>query len=326
MKEGGPMKILDHYFEGCKIILIDIETTGLYADLNKVILGGLLPYGSHDAGVIQFFAESKADEQLLLEAYRPFLEDADILVNYNGDSFDIPFLNKRFEINGIQYKIPSYKSFDLYRILRHSSLAVILPNLKQKTVENYLGINAFRTDEISGKESVALYNQYLTTRDVHIKEKILLHNNDDLFQLQSLLPILKKIDLHKAMFHNGFTQVHGSQKIAVTSIQFHSGSLVVHGHHQGTPVAFKDYFSPYCTAISRETGELTIDIPYQTEGTYIFVDLQEMGLEHEDFSLFPGCQSGFLILRQEKEIAYAETNQLVKKICQTILNHFDIMY
>jgi hypothetical protein len=76
----------------------------------------------------------------------------------------------------------------------------------------------------------------------------------------------------------------------------------------------------------KERGELTIDIPYQTEGTYIFVDLQEMGLEHEDFSLFPGCQSGFLILRQEKEIAYAETNQLVKKICQTILNHFDIMY
>ena len=48
----------------------------------------------------------------------------------------------------------------------HSPIKRFVPNLKQKTVENYMGLWQSRDDEISGAESVELYNVYEKNHDL----------------------------------------------------------------------------------------------------------------------------------------------------------------
>lgn len=67
-----------------------------------------------------------------------------------------------------------------------------------------MGLWQSRDDEISGSESVELYNVYEKNHDPALGEKILLHNSDDILQLSRLLPVIGKSDFHKAMAALGF--------------------------------------------------------------------------------------------------------------------------
>lgn len=68
-----------------------------------------------------------------------------------------------------------------------------------------MGLWQSRDDEISGAESVELYNVYEKNHDPALGEKILLHNSDDILQLSRLLPVIGKSD---------FSQSHGSAGIS----------------------------------------------------------------------------------------------------------------
>lgn len=48
------------------------------------------------------------------------------------------------------------------------------------------------------------------------------------------------------------------------------------------------------------------------------IDLRELGLSEEEFAFTPHCESGYLILRKEEEINYAETNLLVARLLERI--------
>ena len=148
-------KIYSDYFGGLKVAILDIETTGLNPKYSKVILGGLLIPGESVLAVTQYFANNKNEEKELLQAYCTALSKADVLISYNGCSFDIPFLKSRLMYHGLDIDIESNQCFDLYRALHfYSRFRDFLPNLKQKTVEAYLGIAESRNDGISGRESV----------------------------------------------------------------------------------------------------------------------------------------------------------------------------
>lgn len=316
------MKILEDYFGNCKVILLDIETTGLVSEKNKVILGGLLVFSENPSDVIQFFSETKADEKQILGQLIPFLASADIIVSYNGNAFDLPFLNKRLLKNGFHDQIPLYKSFDLYRLFRKSSFSKILPNLKQKTVEDYMGISFERTDPISGKQCIFFYQAYQKTKDSALKEAILLHNRDDLFQLHKLMDLLKNLDLHEAMYHNGFNIIDADKKINISQIRFSPRSLIAKGFHFGIPMDFVQYSEPYKVDLSILTQSVCIEIPFIKKANSIYVDLTEFNLDIQGFEKFSGYQSGYLILKNGKEICYTEINQLIKRICREILSNF----
>ena len=48
------------------------------------------------------------------------------------------------------------------------------------------------------------------------------------------------------------------------------------------------------------------------------IDLRALGLMEEEFAFTPHCQSGYLILRKEQDINYAETNLLVARLLERI--------
>jgi uncharacterized protein YprB with RNaseH-like and TPR domain len=137
--------------------VLDIETTGLNPSKNKFILGGL--FNKNEEKVHQLFAETRADEQEALAAYLDEIYKLDMVITYNGKHFDIPFIEKRAAAHKMNIEPLPY-NLDLYLILNgHSPVKKFVPNLKQKTVENYMGLWVNRKDEIDGGESVELYNQ-----------------------------------------------------------------------------------------------------------------------------------------------------------------------
>lgn len=84
-----------------ELLALDIETDGLEASKARVLAVGLATSGwSH---VI-----SNADERKLLRNLEKVIrskDDCAFLITWNGEEFDLPFLQERFEVNGIATKL-----------------------------------------------------------------------------------------------------------------------------------------------------------------------------------------------------------------------------
>ncbi len=172
------------------ICFLDIETTGLSRKYNFIYLVGFLYFDIklNSYYVIQFFIDSKDKEKELLTRTINFLKNFEYIINYNGTNFDIPFINERCKQNNLNIQVDIDKSFDIYSILRKNKNLLNLDNLKLETVEEYLGI--YREDQYSGLECIYFYKEYQETLNKELKDKILLHNFEDLVYLNQILKII----------------------------------------------------------------------------------------------------------------------------------------
>ena len=310
----------DFYFGGLRAGVLDIETTGLNPSRNKFILGGVYDVKQHQ--IHQVLAENRDEEALALGEYMDVLADLDVLITYNGNHFDIPFLDTRLKKHPETASLScSYLyDLDLYPVLRrYSPLRSLLPNMKQKTVENYMGLWETRADEISGAESVELYNIYESTGDSGAEAKILLHNNDDVRQLTRLTKAITKGDFHKAMHHIGFPVRSGSAMLTVTGARICRDRLEFHGEQNRMPVMYSGFSFNGWPVTSRFTGTgFELSVPVLRSSGLTVIDLQAAGLADADgsscfcFDDYPGCASGFLVIEDADGIKYRETNHFIK--------------
>ena len=103
-------------------LLLDIETTGLSAARHFIYCIGcsyLSPDKSDSITVQLFFAEKPEQEAELLAALTTLLQTHKRIITFNGNSFDLPFLKKRYEINHIKQPFSDTQSVDLYREACH---------------------------------------------------------------------------------------------------------------------------------------------------------------------------------------------------------------
>src|SRR5437667_88389 len=81
-----------------KIVILDIETTSLEGDAGVLVGVGLMS----DAGRGEYLeARRTNEEKALLSKLSKRLESFDVLVTWNGRSFDIPFLTTRLMKHGL---------------------------------------------------------------------------------------------------------------------------------------------------------------------------------------------------------------------------------
>lgn len=170
----------------------DIETTGFNRYKNKIILIGIFYPTQQGSKIIHFFANNLKDEKELLINFISFISKFDFLISFNGDTFDIPFLNSRIKYNSIDYEFSKTNNIDLLKLVRKNKSILELNNCKLKTVEKKLGIN--RKDMISGKESVDLYYKYIKDKNNNLKNIILEHNYEDIYYLPKILDIYNLIE------------------------------------------------------------------------------------------------------------------------------------
>ena len=332
----------DFYFAGMRVGVIDIETTGLDPSRNKFILGGI--YDVSRGEIHQILAESRAEEEAALEEYIRTADGIDVVVTYNGRHFDMPFIDRRLTSScselsrgGISQTV---YDLDIYLVLSgHSPMRQLVPNLKQKTVENYMGFWDTRADEISGAESVMLFDHYEATGDPEAEKKILLHNNDDIRQLTRLTKAIIKSDFHKALHKLGFPLKVGEHLLTVSKIRIDKGSLQFSGIQNRSPINYMgfEYDGQPATAVFREhseggsgTGEFTINVPIVRQNGIAVLDLYAFGLSEAEasgitgtscgeFDVYPDSGSGFLVIEDRQGIRHREINHFIKAFTKRFL-------
>ncbi len=328
--------ILNEYFGGRSFATFDIETMGLDPRRAPMILAGFMavePDGN--ASITQYFLDRPEEEHILLDAVIEKLNSYDFVITYNGRRFDLPYVIKRYHM--INHEDPDIRSFDLDLLpaLRgFSGLKGVLSSLSQKSVEEYMGLSSYRTDLISGGESVELYYNYLTERDPvardGLRRLILLHNSDDVLQLYRLLPILRQCDLHAAAFKLGFPVYQEDQMLNVQNIRLSGKNLTVSGSYSGEAISYHGYSTmerPYEVVFTKERA-FKVVIPVMKEGEAIYINLLDyFRCEGDKGGTDPvpqelkdcaGFVNDFLILRSGKDNNSRDVNLFVKKLLEKI--------
>lgn len=177
-----------------KILFFDIETTGLSADISSLYLIGCI-YFSHGSYYLkQWFADEYHEEDLLLTSFYEFCKSFQVLIHYNGSGFDLPYLKKKSAQLNLTYPLDNMVSIDLYRKLFPYKKLLPVTNIRQKTIEELIGLH--RTDPYNGGELIKVYGNFLHGK---LKQEqnfeqflspLLLHNQEDLTGLLLITSIL----------------------------------------------------------------------------------------------------------------------------------------
>ena len=102
------------------ILFLDIEATDLNADIGNVLCIGYKwahEKSVHVMSIADYPGKQINDDINLLEAFEPVFSKADLVIHHFGDYYDIPFLQTRRLIKGLN-PMPSVSTVDTWRIAK----------------------------------------------------------------------------------------------------------------------------------------------------------------------------------------------------------------
>jgi len=175
------------------MLFFDIETTGLSGGAGThLFLIGMLRVTDRGILFTQFFLHSLSSERLYLNAIAEGFTDQNILVSYNGKSYDYNILKNRYIMTGL----PFFSTEPLHLDLLYTSRRIwrgLFPDYSLATVENR-ALQIERHDDIPGWQIPEVYTDYLRGRSVASDIlRILQHNREDVLSLLALL--IRQIEL-----------------------------------------------------------------------------------------------------------------------------------
>ena len=300
------------YLKELNTTVFDVETTGLFHSRDCIINAGFCsPLGE----VWQNFTEDPGDEKRTVEEALERIEQADAVVTYNGDTFDLPFLQRRAQKYGLCDKLPLLWSVDLYRWLKkYWPAASSMKSMSQKSVEEAFGLADRRTDEIPGGDCIPLYNYYLQTKDEKAKQAILLHNADDVRQLARIAWKCSFLPYHEIAFKEGFLFRAGSRKVLTRGAALKKGVLAVQARLESGLIPVSAYEDQYHLEYDMITGKASLEFfPAQKE-QFLFADLEKIPGASEACKELPAFHSGYLILAENGEPDHRSCNALTKAV------------
>jgi uncharacterized protein YprB with RNaseH-like and TPR domain len=176
-----------------RTVFIDLETTGLSGGAGTVAF--LVGCGYFDLGafqVRQFLLTSYASERALLSAVTEFFGGTDLIVTYNGKTFDVPVMETRWSFHRLpmpdfSQEVPHFDMLHPARRLWSSRNFgdVSAAGCRLTTLETeVLGFR--RHGDVGGFEIPARYFQFLRTGDPRPLEPVLEHNRLDLVSLAAV--------------------------------------------------------------------------------------------------------------------------------------------
>lgn len=199
-----------------RVLFIDIETTGFTARSSYLYLIGCAYYLAGKWRTIQWMAENYEQEADILKAFFEFAKLYRYLIHFNGNNFDLPFITQKCEQLSLPYSFEDFQGIDLYKRIAPYKFFLKLPNCKQKTLEQFLGID--RKDVFSGGELIGIYHDYVKNPTEFSENALFLHNADDLKGMLETLPMLTYYDLFnqpvrtKKVQANYYKDVNGSKR------------------------------------------------------------------------------------------------------------------
>jgi uncharacterized protein YprB with RNaseH-like and TPR domain len=168
---------------------LDTETTGLAGGSGTVafLVGvGVISSGGFD--LKQYFLREPAEEASMLAALANDLARFDVLVTYNGKSFDVPLLETRFTMNRRKAPFTRLKHVDLLYGARRLWRLKLESCRLQELEKRILGHE--RVGDVGGGFIPNLYFDYLRNGDAAPLEPVLFHNAIDILSLACLTAII----------------------------------------------------------------------------------------------------------------------------------------
>ena len=186
------------HFYGGRVVGIDTETTGLAGGTGTTaFMIGIAELGVGHVRLRQWLLTAFAGEQAMLAELEAALSGADLMVSYNGRSFDWPLLRSRRRLQrGADLFEPPHLDllYPTRRLFRHS-----WPDCRLATAEQRL-LGLFRVDDLPGSEAPRAWRDYLAGGRVDDLQRVLDHNALDVLSLLLLGPVLARV-LHEPAIH-----------------------------------------------------------------------------------------------------------------------------
>lgn len=249
-----------------KIVFFDIETTGLSPQSSYLYLIGCAYYKDGSFHLIQWFSENINEEAKLISSFFDFIEDYDVLIHFNGSSFDLPFIQEKLKQLDLKFSFDGIVSLDIYKLIKPYRQIFKLNNMRQKSIESFLKIK--RSDKLDGEELIGIYAGYLGKKryeslkqsrlpDIQITEPsesaillelLLLHNKDDICGLLQISSILNYVTIF-------------DKPIRILSVRNEQNSLIVNFRLSNRlPAAIRFGDGPVTICTDNDEAVMTVQI------------------------------------------------------------------
>jgi len=162
-------------------VYLDIETTGMEPLYDRITTIAL-----YDGTDIKHFVNGKN-----LDRFPEALNQYKTIVSYNGKSFDVPFIERFFNITLTQVHI------DLRYLLKSLGYSGGL-----KGCERAAGIDRGELSDVDGFFAVQLWHDYRKTRDPKVLETLLAYNIEDVVNLEQLMVMAYNMKIEETPFGN----------------------------------------------------------------------------------------------------------------------------
>lgn len=169
-----------------RVLFLDLETCGLAS--NPIFLAGTMHWNGEDFVLRQYFARHYGEEAALLRAVHEHAKQHELLVTFNGKTFDAPMLRTRALALGVPLQLPALH-FDLLHASRRRWKGE-LPNCKLQTLERRICGRPVRVGDVDGSEVPGLYHDWVKSGDPWPLAPVFHHNLIDVIVMSDVLHAL----------------------------------------------------------------------------------------------------------------------------------------
>lgn len=226
------------------------------------------------------------------------------IITYNGDKFDIPFLNIRLDKYGLEPIFPATK--DIYKTISSHRKYFTFESMRLMDMEKHIGI--FRNDP-SRYKVISKLTEDITKRDK--PRPIMIHNENDLIATEKLANIndyfIRELSINLDEYIINLKSIRINNDICQINLE-------------SSKTLTESYFSSnnYELRTSSNTIEINIQILYGRfdEKNTGFVTLNTFNLENESLMT---VDTNLLIIRENYLYNYKNILNLSKKIIENHL-------
>jgi uncharacterized protein len=164
-------------------VFLDIETTGLETT------SAITTIALYDGTCVRYYVQGKN-----LDAFLGDIQQYQVIVTYNGKTFDLPFIQNHF-----QCQLP-HAHIDLRYILKSLGFAGGL-----KKCERAMGIDRQELDGVDGYFAILLWEEYQKNRNPKALDTLLAYNIEDVINLEILMVKAYNLKIKDTCFSGSHT-------------------------------------------------------------------------------------------------------------------------
>ena len=188
---AGVASGLDYFgYSNTTPVFLDTETTGLSGGAGTLVfLVGVARLRDDRVELLQGLLTRYEGEAAMLERVSEFATPTDLLVTYNGKSFDLPLLGSRYRLTGVVDPFPTLDHFDLLHTTQRA-FRKMWPQCTLQEAERRL-LKFKRIDDLPGSLAPQTWFDWLRSGRPGRLPSVLIHNELDVLSMAALVSALQ---------------------------------------------------------------------------------------------------------------------------------------